>query len=226
MKKLLLIIILLITSCAKPPIDTSILEQSSCELPCWNNIVAGQTTEKEALQILEDLPIVDQASIENTNQHWNMFDNQVYFSFKQDRTLNQPPQIRGSMDITDNIVSGLILCGEINTSMGDIVAATGEPDGILGGGNIDGSRIVILINSQKGLSYWYTFKKTPESQRYEITPYTPVNCINLFDPRLYEKLLDATLLSDGHYNAEETLKVMYPWDGYGDLDEKYPLRQP
>jgi len=43
---------------------------------------------------------------------------------------------------------------------------------------------------------------------------------------LYEKMLEAKFFSSGSYNAEETLKVMYPWDGYGSLDEKYPPRQP
>jgi hypothetical protein len=203
------------------------LEKSNCELPCWNNIIAGQTTETDLLQILDSLSIVDPRSIQNANQPWNVFDNKVYFAIYQDAATNQQSKIRGYSYSIDGIVSQLILCGEIHTSMGDIVDVIGEPENILSGGNIeDSGRLVILMNSQKGISYWYTAQKTRNSQRYEITPDVQVDCIDVFDPVLYEKLLDAKLLSGGHLNAEETLKVMYPWNGYGDLEEKYPPRQP
>jgi len=227
LKKLILVIFLLTIACTGQSKESSILEKSSCELPCWNSIVPGQTTETDLLLILENLPIVDQASIQNTNQAWSIFDNQVFFSFQQRWTLSQKPKVRGYAYLRNDIVSELILCGEINTPLKDIIEATGEPESVLSGDHIEQSgRLVILINSQKGISYSYTDYKTGNNQQYEITPDDPVGCIDLFDPTLYEKLLDATLLSGGHYNAEESLKVMYPWDGYGNLDEKYPPRRP
>ncbi len=220
-------ILLLVTACTEPPPEHSILEKSSCQLPCWNGIVAGQTTEADLLQILEGLPIVDQSSIQNTHQPWSIFDNEIHFAIRQDSTTNQRSKISGYVYLTDSIVSQLIICGEIHTSMGDIVKATGEPENILSGGLIEQpGRLVILINSRKGISYWYTAQKTRNSQRYEITPDVSIGCIDMFDPALYEKLLDAKLLSSGYLNAEETLNVMYPWNGYGDLDEKYDPRQP
>ncbi len=220
-------ILFLIVACTERPQASSILEKSNCELPCWNNIVAGQTTETDLLQILNSLSIVDPGSIQNANQPWSVFDNKVYFAIYQDAATNQQSKIRGYSYSIDGIVSQLILCGEIHTSMGDIVDVIGDPENILSGGNIeDPGRLVILMNSQKGISYWYTAQKTRNSQRYEITPDVQVDCVDVFDPVLYEKLLDAKLLSGGHLNAEETLKVMYPWNGYGDLEEKYPPRQP
>ncbi len=220
-------IFLLVVACIETSPESSILEKSSCELPCWNNIVPGQTTETDLLRILENLPTVDQASIQNTNQPWNIFRNTVYFSLHQGWTLSQKPKVEGTAYLRGDIVSDLILCGEINTRLRDIIQATGEPENILSGDHIEQSgRLVILINSQKGISYWYTAYKTGKNQQYEITPDDLVGCIDLFDPAIYEKLLDAKLLSGGHYNAEETLKVMYPWDGYGNLDEKYHPRQP
>lgn len=227
MKKIILITFLLTIACTERAVESSILEKSSCELPCWNSIVAGQTIEADLLQILESLPIVDQSSIQNTTQPWSIFDNQVNFSLRDDWTVNQKTKVSGYVDLTKGVVSGLIMCGEINTSLENIIKATGEPEHILSGDVIEQpGRLVILINSQKGISYWYTAHKTRMSQRYEITPDVPIDCIYVFDPTLYEELLDAKLLSSGHYNAEETLKVMYPWDGYGDLDEKYPPRRP
>ena len=227
MKKIILIILLLTAACTKPPREISILEKTSCELPCWNNIVAGQTTEANTLQILKGLSIVDSESIQNANQPWSIFDNKIIFAIHQDLAIDQQPKIRGYVYSIDGIVSQLILCGKIDTTIGDIVKVIGEPENILSGNNIeDSGRIVILINSRKGISYWYTAQKTSNSKRYVITSDTKVDCIDIFGPALYEELLDATLLSGGYFNAEETLKVMYPWNGYGDLDEKYHPRRP
>jgi len=222
MKKLILLIVLFIVSCGKSSSAMSILDKSNCKLPCWNDIVAGQTTEDELLKILGDLPNVDQASIQNSNQPWNIFDNQIFFSFQQGWTLSQRPDLRGEAYITNKRVSELTLCGEINTTMGTLVETIGEPEHIISGNNIGGGRTVVLTNSRQGVSFSFT----TELDSLEITPSTQIDCIRIFDPALYEKMLDAKFFSNGYYNAEETLRVWYPWNGYGNLDEKYPPRQP
>ena len=45
---------------------------------------------------------------------------------------------------------------------------------------------------------------------YVINPDVKISCFTLFDPSLYEKLLEAKRFSNGYYNAKETLRVMYP----------------
>jgi len=202
--------------------ETSILDKSTCKLPCWNDVVPGQTTKGELLKILENLPDVDPETIRNTNQAWNIFDDQFYFSFRQGWTLNQQSKLRGEGTVKNDTVSDFILCGEINTTMGELVEQIGEPEYIISGNNFYGGRTVIITDSQKGISYWYT----TELDNLEIAPDTSMECLKIFDPSLYEAMLDAKLFSNGYYNAEETLKVQYSWDGYGNLDEKYPPRQP
>ncbi len=222
MKKLVLLICLFIVACGNISDETSILDKSTCKLPCWNDVVAGQTTKDELLKILENFPDIDPETIRNTNQAWNIFDDQFYFSFRQGWTLNQRPKLRGEGSIKNNTVSDFILCGEINTTMGELVEQIGEPEYIISGNNFYGGRTVIITDSQKGVSYWYT----TELDNLEIAPDTSMDCLKIFDPSLYEAMLEAKLFSNGYYNAEETLKVQYPWDGYGNLDEKYPPRQP
>ena len=222
MKKLVMLICLFIVACGSSSDEVSILDRSTCKLPCWNDVVAGQTTEDELLNILENLADVDPETIWNTNQAWNIFDDQVYFSFRQGWTLSQRPILRGEAYITNDTVSELILCGEINTSMGELTEQIGEPEGIVSGNNFYGGRTVILIDSQDGVSYWYT----TDLDKLEINSDTSIDCLKIFDPSLYEEMLEAKFFSAGYYNAEETLRVMYPWDGYGNLDEKYPPRQP
>ena len=222
MKRLFLLILLFIAACKTTSEDLSILEKSSCNLACWNGVVAGQTSEDDLLKILENLPDVDPETIRTTNQAWNIFDNQIYFSFHQGWTLSQRPKLRGEAYITNNIVSELTFCGDILITMGEIVKQIGEPESIISGNNFYGGRTVILVHSQKGVSFWYT----TELDELEITPDTRIGCLRVFDPLLYEEMLEAKFFSNGYYNAEETLKVMYSWDGYGNLDEKYPPRQP
>jgi hypothetical protein len=191
-------------------------------LPCWNGIVAGQTTEGDLLKILENLPDIDPETIRATNQAWNIFDNQIYFSFHQGWTFSQRPNLKGEASIKNNTVSDFIICGDVHTTMGELVEQIGEPESIISGNNFYGGRTVILVHSQKGVEFWYT----TELDQLEITPDIQISCLKIFDPLLYEEMLEAKLFSNGYYNAEETLRVMYSWDGYGNLDEKYPPRQP
>ena len=226
MKKLFLLILLFIAACKTTSEELSILEKSSCNLPCWNGIVVGQTTESELLQYLKTSADIDQKSIQNDNHPWAIFDNHIDFTFNQGWLLAPQPKIQVDVDVSDNIVSDIIICGELNTTIGDIVKQIGEPESIISGDGLDGNRNVILINSARGISYWYTTNPPLGELQYEMTPDVQVDCIDLFDPALYEEIMEVGLFSMGHYNAEETLRVMYPWDGYGNIAEKYPPRQP
>lgn len=223
MKKLsLLFLLLILTACSNSSDQMSILDRSDCAFPCWNGIVVGKTSEAELVRILETLPDVDQESIEATGASGNVFEITIFFSFRQGWTFEQRPKLRGNANITDDKLGALTFCGEINTTIGELVEQVGEPENIISGNNIGGGRTAILTLPSEGVAFWYT----AELSNLEITPDTQIDCIQLFDPSLYNKMLDAKRFSAGYYNAEETLRVMYPWDGYGNLDEKYPPRQP
>ncbi|MCB0118177.1 MAG: hypothetical protein H6634_08095 [Anaerolineales bacterium] len=220
MKKLILLVLLFITACANSKEEKTILDRANCILPCWNGIIAGKTTKDELINILKNSLDIDQKSIKITNEPWNMFDNQIYFSFHQIWTLNQKPRERGNAYLKNDKVSKLALCGEIKTTIGDIVEQAGEPKDIISGDNFYGGRTVILTNLSIGISYSYT----TDLDKLEITPDTQISCLEIFDPLLYDDMLEAKFFSNGYYNAEETLKAQYPWNGYGNLDEKYPPR--
>lgn len=221
MKKLILLIFLLITACSVSPGEESILDKSSCDLPCWNGIIPGQTTEEEFLEILQDLPNIDTDTIKHQKtSEGNIFDKLIFFSFRQNWTLSQRPKLHGEAAVIENIVSKFIICGAITTSMDRLVEEVGEPEHIISGNNFYGGRLVILINAEKGVKYSYT----TELDKLEITPETRIDCISTFDPSISEKMLEAGYFSNGDYNAEQTLSAWYPWEGYGNLDEKYPPR--
>ena len=220
-KRLILLIFLLTTACGASPDEKSILDKSNCVLPCWNGIVPGQTTEAEFLEILQNLPNIDTDTIKHQKtSEGNIFDKDIFFSFREGWTLSQRPKLHGVASIIENTVSSFIICGAINTSMGQLVEQVGEPEHIISGNNFYGGRLVILINAEKGVKYTHT----AELDKLEITPETRIDCIDTFDPSISEEMLEAGYFSNGDYNAEQTLSAWYPWEGYGNLDEKYRPR--
>jgi hypothetical protein len=226
-KKIWLVMFFLLTSCTASVGDQiSITKTSDCVLPCWNSIVAGQTKEQDAVQIISSLSFIDKESVLITKKPWNIFDNQIFFSFTaRSGFKNKNPRL-SEIDVLDGLVRVFTLCGELHTTMGEIVQEIGEPEMIVSGGSIAGGRDVILIKPKEGVSYWYNTKDVPKAVEFEINQQIEVQCLSLFDPAIFEELLDAGMFSMGHYNAEETMRVIYPWAGYGNLDEKYPPRQP
>jgi hypothetical protein len=226
MRKIYILILLLVSACSSKSNDISILAKSSCKLPCWNNIVAGQTTRAEFTQFIETSADINRQSIQIDENPRKIFDSRIFFSFDPGSVLNKKPSIQADARVSNNIISQLIMCGELHTAISDITEQIGEPESIISGDDLDGNRNIILINPTIGISYWYTTDRSLGKAQYEMSPETAVDCLNLFDPTLYEEMMEVGLFSMGHYNAKETLRVMYPWDGYGNIDEKYPPRQP
>ena len=227
MRKLALALILILAACSRYSADQStILETSDCNFPCWNNIVAGQTSEQAAIQLLSALAFIEKDSILVTNKPWNIFDNQIFFSFTTESGFSDNSLKLSEIDISNDLVSVVTLCGNLHITIGEIAQEIGEPENLISGGSIAGGRDVILVNPQAGVFYWYNTREIPKDLELEINPEIEIQCVSMFDAGNYARLLDAGMFSMGHYNAEETLKVMYPWNGYGNLDEKYPPRRP
>ena len=57
----------------------SVLGGSTCGLPCWNNIIPKQTSEKEFLNVIAKLKYVDQNSIGEINISSKNYDKVISF---------------------------------------------------------------------------------------------------------------------------------------------------
>src|SRR5688572_4976463 len=125
MKKFWLAILLVISACSISESEVSILDKSNCNLPCWNNIVVGKTSEDELLQILEELSDVDQESIYISHQSWTTSDTQIRFYFRDPLHLNRKYRMNGFTYIKDNIVNDILLCNGLRTTIGEIVEIIG-----------------------------------------------------------------------------------------------------
>lgn len=213
MKKLITVILLLISACA-PSNSESILNNSVCDLPCWNNIIPGQTTEKDFMVIIEELPSIDQDSIVNVGKPWNTFDNRIYVSVSRNLDLETY--------ILNDRVAMMGFSGALSMSFGQFIEIIGYPDNIITIGGHDGSISVIALYPEKGVGYASILNESD----LQIQQSDDVYSLTLFDPKRFIDILDAGMFSNGFYNASQMQEMMYPWKGYGSVEELYPLRFP
>ena len=218
----------LLTGCGPRTLD--VVANSSCRLPCWNGIVVGTTTRSELLGILPELDGASASSIVSIEEPWKFFDGTVRFSMGPPLSQWQipgisPARVGGEVQIIDEKVVELILCGELGATFGEVLAQIGEPEGVMSIRNpFIGGIDVLAYNGQTGFEITFNTKHVPREIAGEISPRSSLDCISLFDPSIYAAMLEAKLISFSSYGAKETLEITYPWEGYGKIDELYPPR--
>ncbi len=218
MKWVYLLIILALTSCTLIGKQPTILEDSSCDAPCWNGITVGVTTGEEMLAILRDIPIVDQNIA--ILSPWLIYDGGLNFylypnGFYKHNVVVESRFIEGK-------VAEIGFCGDPGVSFSDVVEKIGEPKNIIILGSPSGGSFVTAINEDIGFQFMYDTANIPKHLREEIAPEIPIKCLIYFAPEFYDETLEAGLIGLGRLNAEQTLKAMRPWVGYGDLEQYMP----
>jgi hypothetical protein len=198
--------------------DVSILDHPKCELPCWNNIIPGETTYSEALQIVSNLDGIDPGKTEDLGAPWDIFSQQIWFYLYTDGSLAKD-QTLGALYFIDNKAAMLLLDDNIGRTFGELVEMTGVPEFIVSTYHPGGDS-VIAINPAQGVAFEFKAKRDNLEQD------TKIESLMLFDPAHYQNLLETGMFSWSQYNGEETMEVAYPWKGYGSIEELYPLRMP
>lgn len=211
--------LLIMASCGTIVSDWSILDQTTFSPLSWNNIILGMTSEEEMEEIISTTDYVIESSITHAGGG-SIFDNRIYFD------MSSPNNSRGLITVytyikNKNVVE-MQFCGDINISIGDIVQITGNPQSVITL-SYERGLLIGLLNSKIGIQYWYDMGKNQES---EINENSNISCITYYDQNLYDDLLASSQFSQGFYSKEETLQIMTPWSGYGDIEEKYPFREP
>jgi hypothetical protein len=78
-----------------------------------------------------------------------------------------------------------------------------------------------FFNASKGIAYSYDAYPLKKSIREEISPEISINEFNFFDPNVFDYLLERGIFTSGIFTKEETLELMVPWNGYGNIKEIY-----
>lgn len=219
MKKALLLILLFITACTLASTEVSVLDESSCKPPCWNGITPGETSYSQASQVVKSLDELDSENVADINLPWKIFDKRIWFYLYKDSSQVKV-QTDGAIYFLDDKVIALLLQRNIGKTFSEMIEIVGEPEVIISMPFVGGGPVVMAINASEGIM----FEFYADSDRLQ--PETEIDNVMFFDNTHYEELLDAEMFSLGSYDAKETRKIMYPWKGYGKIDELYPSRFP
>ncbi len=84
-------IIININSCKESNNEFLIISDKNCGPPCWENIIPGETTKSEVVQLLMENPNVDPNSIAIKGEQWNGFSDVVFFKLL-------PNKIKGEIE--------------------------------------------------------------------------------------------------------------------------------
>ncbi len=223
--RLIIGLFLLISLAACKQAPDPILSSPMCEPPCWKNLQPGETTEEEAVSILENLPEVDQTTITLRGEPWNIFEDTIYFHFNKS-------EIHGRVYISSGKAAYIEIYRDSNRNMditfGEAVKKLGEPEFITNipvSGGVPlaptTSYIVTAIQTERGFGFDYDTRYLPKSKKAKLSPENKLRVFFFFDPDFFDDLLEAGYFSLGD-QTKDTSKFMRPWDGYGILREKYP----
>ena len=215
-------IIFNINSCKESNNEFLIISDINCEPPCWENIIPGETTKSEVVQLLMENTNVDPNSIAIKGEQWNGFSDVVFFKLL-------PNQIKGEIEFINDKVALINLSGNLDINFSEAIEKFGEPDYILNIPLFSGTpgfpqpsyEIQALIPN-KGVNYAYNTNDSSRNNNSIIAPENKITRIDYYNISAYDQILDAGMFSEGHLNKEESIKNMIPWSGYGEIDQKYP----
>jgi hypothetical protein len=222
--RVLILLFCFLSACSTSQ-EIIILDSVNLDQNSWNGITLGESTTKEFLDMLNSNDQVLKDSIVNTDQSWLIFDEKIWFDMFKKPFGN--PQIYGVAGIIQGRIATIDFCGQVNDTIGSIITVGGKPSNIIitEGGEV-GGYIVGLVHKNSGLYYWYHTAYLAPHLEPSIADEIEVECVSIFDPNIYDDLLHAGLFSQSYFSGPETEKIMYSWEGYGEIDEKYPYREP
>lgn len=128
---------------AHRPLLSDLVTETACEAPCWRDIVPGETLISE----VTDLIRADRQNIEIGLQ--DLEDGAQAVTWKTFNTeLNDPNYVVGNVD---GVVEAISLLDLSRITLGDVIAAQGEPDLALAVANNEESALFYAIYEDKAL---------------------------------------------------------------------------
>ena len=219
-KKFIIFLIgLVVAGCGTSMEHPNIFKNLVCKPPCWENITPGITTKKDALIRLSKIDTVDQPVIELNQSDLAGFDDEVQFTLYKDNNSSA-----GWVYFLDNRASLIAFQANLDITLEQAIELFGVPQSILAfHSNL---MWVTFVDPQKGIAFGYSSAGHPDWVYSEIRPEVEISEVMFFDPKQYQQILDSGFLSYYLLSSEEIKNKLHSWAGYGNLDEKYPPRQP
>src|SRR5689334_28086 len=122
---LVLLISYSLCACFSKQEQLDVFQDSSCDLPCWNGIVVGQTTEQELFLILDNLSIVGKNTAGIITES-GVFDTRVSFRLGEEGANGQYSGFAFA-HIKDDKVWAMEFVGGFELTFDEITEVFGEP---------------------------------------------------------------------------------------------------
>ena len=202
---LLLIIALMITSCAPKP--SAALDDTSCQAPCWRNISMGMK-DTEVISLLNGMKDVEKNTISTGSILKSFWDEEVHWEFTGNHGIYQGICFHnGKVVMMYFEVKGVILS--------EAIQKYGEPNQVWATKmTLDTTALnIIFMYPEKGICYenlpsWPLFSSSIDT--YRIGSSLDVKDIYYFDPSVGMDKYDIGCV----WPIDKSL--IQPWKGYGD----------
>lgn len=188
-----------------------ILDDTSCEPPCWQSITPGETISQDALAKLSSIREINSNIVQTPIllDEARSYDSWVFSSKVKERG--------GDILFINNIVVKMsITLDSVNFS--EMMKHVGEPEQvsvISGWADTQWLVIVLLYPNQGTAIKHYDSWWRPSNGYAEIKPTTKVTEIIYFDSNYYDDLLHLGEIIKENY--EVIIKSLQPWSGYGEV---------
>jgi len=202
-------LLLFACSAENEPSDIDIFKTSTCNLPCWNGIKTGQTTEDELLRILNNLPIVNKELI-GYNTETGISEKR--YSLRLGKAdLNGQYQSLAFINIKDGKVLDMVFVGGFDLTLDKALSMFGKPENVFTVHDHNGNIDFTLFIPKAGVIA--TITKAPNNPI--ISGKEKIVFIEFVDPNLYDEIIQIRYTVDGRL-------LLYQWNGFGVVLEKYP----
>lgn len=217
--------LLLIASCQTKVDGELIVNDDMCAFPCWNNIVPGKTPYLQAKEILLNTSSVNKESIEESTLPRNGFDCLFW-------TMND--DIAGRIYAMNGIVQLISFYSEpgdtifnknkaLNIKNSEAILKYGNPESIFIVRQYNGFAIWGIYIEQ-GVYFSYAAHRNLFNSVDTFPESGFISEIAYFEPDIFPTLLEAGWFSTDKRTVKDFQAYSYSWNGYGTLDEKYPLK--
>ena len=202
------LLLVVLVSCSRTP--SVVLEDNTCNAPCWRTIDAGKTSQEEAMNIIAKMPDIQEDSIKQEKTFLPMMEDAVYWKFQGAAEFNA--------DISFHDLTVVMLTFNFAHPIGlkDFIHKFGEPSSVyISSSQGPGVYLTVsLIYPNKGICLFHQPKLLPlqNPNEYAITQATQINDVYYTDPTIQNSQLIIGCLRG--LESDEFKMGVQEWSGY------------
>jgi hypothetical protein len=209
---LVLFTMTLLASCSRTP--SSVLDDLTCDVPCWKGIVVGETSKDEAIEILKQIPEIQKETLQLGST------DVIGWNYKGVRESD------GALYFGESKVISFLTSFDPRTSLKEFINVFGEPSFVYvispHGFDYPPMLVVTFVYPEIGVCLYHqpSILSTQAPKNYTISRRAKISRMYIVDPSLPNGQLEEGCLrglDEDTYN-----KYVREWTGYGKYEVFVP----